>query len=136
MDKRKTVGEFFLKSRAIIKRCSEEASAKADGSHRDGECFSEHVMAYYAEKHLYSARLRPPAWPSLCSTHVAVRSRARVQCGERARLARVADDSARRWVVNRREFTLEQVASPPSRRHCRNRSTAALRTDGVRCYGS
>jgi len=61
MDKRKTVGEFFLKSRAIIKRCSEEASAKADGSHRDGECFSEHVMAYYAEKHLYSARLRPPA---------------------------------------------------------------------------
>jgi hypothetical protein len=85
MDKRKTVGEFFLKSRAIIKRCSEEASAKADGSHRDGDCFSEHVMAYYAEKHLYSARLRLPAWPSLCSTDVAVRSRARVQCGERAR---------------------------------------------------
>ena len=135
MDKRKTVGEFFLKSRAIIKRCSEEASAKADGSHRDGECFSEHVMAYYAEKHLYSARLRPPAWPVallyrwLCGAACAVHARGRGS-------ARVADDSARRWVVNRREFTLEQVASPPSRRHCRNRSTAALRSDGVRCCGS
>ena len=127
MDKRKTVGEFFLKSRAIIKRCSEEASAQADGSHRDGECFSEHVMAYYAEKHLYSAPLRPPAWPSLalpmwpCGAARA--------CSERARPLAFADDSARRWVVNRREFTLEQVASPRSRRHCRTRSTAALRTD-------
>jgi hypothetical protein len=134
MDKRKTVGDFFLKSRAIIKRCSEEASAKADGSHRDGECFSEHVMAYYAEKHLYSARLRLPAWPSL-AVPMWLCGAARACC-ERARLARVADDSARRWVVNRREFTLEQVASARSRRHCRNRSTAALRTDGVRCCGS